>query len=233
MKNLSFEECIPLIQALRSGVMTTGLQQSLEAFGEADSQQENLCARSISRNFIRGNDFQTSFRNANPKLPYPLTEIIIAGYLRSVLDHTLEDISTTLVDSQIHSSAGERLVTLVEKYNQYPTSLICNVCFERDFRKLLVRAETEGAFEVMLEQEGESFLHQKFSSSKLIHVIEPSHSLVYKTLLQKLESACQSDGRLNTEYESYQIKKSNLASYSISIDNKEVLRVVFAGIIDH
>ncbi len=230
METLSFEESIPLISALYDGVMTAGIQESLDVFGEAGSRPENRCAGSIAQNLLAGNDFQTSFLNADPLLPDPLNGIIISGYLNSVLDHALEDISDALAAPKQDAVINDRLLSLADKYNQCSTSEICQGCFERELRGLLSQARALSARIVELEQNGESFLNQYFIAAEMAEFVRPSHSLVYRTFQSKFEAACEGDGILRAEHQAYHVTKTDLASYSIWLDNEEVLQVVFKGI---
>ena len=229
MKTLSYKESIPLIHALKNGVITTGIQQALEAFGKADSNSENLCARSINKNIFEGNDLQTSFQNANPQLPDTLTRIIIASYLNSVMDFALEDIYRALANTRQLQNIDDKLISIAEKYERMSTSIICQGCFEREFLKLISRAKTENARTIELEQIGESFLYKHFISTEVIQIKEATHSLVYKTLWQNLDSACKGDGALDTESRTYHIEKGRLASFLVTENNNDVIRIVFKG----
>lgn len=229
MNTISYDESIPLILALKNGVVTIGILNALEKFSDTDSKPQNICARSILQNLVRGNDYQTSFRDANPSLPERLNRVIIAGYQNSVIDYSLEDIYNVLIDSDGLANLDEKLSSIAEKYERKSSSIICQGCFERELSKLLSRAKNEKANVVELEQIGESFLCQYYRSDKIIQIKEPTHSLVYKTLLHKFDSACNNDGVLKMENQTYQIKKSKLASFMINIDSKEVLQIVFKG----
>ena len=229
MKALSYKESTPLIHALKNGVITTGIQQALEAFGKVDSNPENLCARSINKSILEGSDLQTSFQNANPQLPDTLTRIIIASYQNSVMDYALEDTYHALADTHQLQSVDEELISIAEKYERMLTSKICQGCFEREFLKLISRAKTENASTIELEQVGESFLYKYFISTEVIQVKEPTHSLVYKSIWQNLDSTCNGDGVLETESRTYQIEKEKLASFLVTENNNDVLRIVFKG----
>ena len=189
MKELSYTECIPLIEALNNGVSTIGIVKPMLELGNADANPVNSCAKSIYNNLSEGKDLQSSFRNAIPRLPDELIRILEGSILNSVIDYALDDILYTLISQEPTENIFDSLILLAQKYESISASLICNGCFERAFNKLLARAQTENASEVVLEQEGESFLHQFFTSTKLIHIIEPTHSLVYKTFWEKLHSA--------------------------------------------
>lgn len=229
MKALSYKESIPLIHALKNGVITTGLQKALETFGEAGSNSENLCARSIYKSIFEGNDLQTSFQNANPRLPDTLTKIIISSYLNSVMDYALEDTYHALADTRQLHNVEKELVLIAEKYEQMSTLTICKGCFEREFLKLISKAKAENATVVELEQVGESFLYKYFLSTEVIQVKQLTHSLVYKSIWQNLDSACKSDGILKTESRTYIIEKGKLASFLVTENNNDVLRIVFKG----
>ncbi len=229
MIELTYMESIPLIHVLKTGVITTGLQKALETFGAAGCKSENLCARSIYNSILKGNDLQTSFKNATPRLPDILTTIIIASYLNSVMDYALEDIYHALADTHQLQSVDEELISIAEKYERMRTSKICQGCFEREFLKLISRAKNENASTIELEQVGESFLYKYFISTEVIQVKERTHSLVYKTIWQNLDSACKADGVLETEFQTYQIEKGKLASFLVTENNNDVLRIVFKG----
>lgn len=229
MKVLSYKESIPLIHALKNGVITTGLLKALEKFGEAGSNSEHLCARSIYKSIFEGNDLQTSFQNAYPRLPDTLTKIIIASYLNSVMDYALENTYHILADTRQLQNVDEELISLSEKYEQMSSSIICGGCFEREFSNLISKAKTENATVVELEQVGESFLYKYFVSSEVTQVKQLTHSLIYKSIWQNLDSACKSDGILKTEFRNYKIEKGKLASFLVTDSNNDVFRIVFKG----
>lgn len=227
MKALSYLECIPLIAALQKGVCTVGITRALIQFGQSDSDPVNQCANSIFECVKKGIDLQTSFQKALPKLPDHITRILTSSILNSVLDHALDDTLQELQSPEPNEEMFRNLNSLALKYESMSNSMICNGCFERDFRKLLARAETEEAVEVLLEQEGDSFLHQKFISSKLIHIIEPSHSLVYKALLERLDSACRNGGDLRLSEQVLQVTREKRFSFDLARNGKTILKIVF------
>ncbi len=227
MRTLSYLECIPLIEALQEGVYSTGITRALIQFGRSGSDPVNQSANSIFQWLAKGMDMQTSFLNASPKLPAPVTRILTSSILNDVLDHALGDTLQELQSPESSEEIFKNLNALAFQYESMSNTIICNGCFERDFNKLLARAETEEATEVLLEQEGESFLHQKFISSKLIHIIEPSHSLVYKTLLERLDSACRNDGDLRLAEQVIQVSSEKPFSFDLARNGKTILRIVF------
>lgn len=228
MKTLSFKQSTPLMLALKIGIVTIGIQKALQEFGEADSKPENLCAKSIFDKLSSDLDYQRSFYEAEPALPKVLTKIISAGYKNSVLDYALDDIYNVLFYSE---TITESLIELSKKYEQFSSKEICGVCFQREFLELLNRAKAEKAYTVTLEQIGDSFLNMYFKSSKTVLIKKATHSLVYKTLFQQLESSC------NCNYNStikagkllYKVKQNTLVSFSLSLEDKAVLKIVFKG----
>jgi hypothetical protein len=83
-----------------------------------------------------------------------------------------------------------RMRVVREKWQHRSTdALICSGCLERVISKILRRAELEEAGTVILEQEGEDFFHQWYIAVVPVHVIEPSHSLGYKTILKAMSEA--------------------------------------------
>ena len=100
-------------------------------------------------------------------------------------------------------------------------------------RNLFSQAHARKATTVELRQLGESFLEHKFICETNVQLRRPTHSLVYRTILQKLTDSCNNGEHLEIDKNMYQVIKTNLASYLISLDNKEVLQVAFRGMIDH
>jgi len=227
MNELSYLECIPLIEVLQKGVSTIGPTRALIQFSKSASNPVNQSAESIVKCITNGMDLQTAFQSAFPQLPSPITRILKSSILNSVFDYALDDTLQELQSSKPTEEIFKGLISLALKYENQSISIICNGCFERDFRKLLARAETEDAVEVLLEQEGESFLHQKFLSTKLIHVIEPSHSLVYETFLRKLNSACEDGGNLKISEQVFQVSRENSYSFQLTVNGEDILKIVF------
>ncbi|GEM_PF-2792591 len=229
MKELSYRESTALIHVLRTGVVSTGLINALETLGAAGSDSENQCALSICKSISEGNDLQTSFQNANPPLPGILTRLIIAGYRNSVLDYALKDAHGVLADAHQSHNVDEELCLLAERYEQMSASMICGGCLEREFLKLITEAKNANASVVELEQVGESFLCKRFVSAEVVLVKQMTHSLVYKSILDSLDSACRGNGVLKTESRIYKIEKGKSASYFVIENNNNPLQIVFKG----
>jgi len=230
MENLTFQDSLPLIQAMRNGVLNVGLWESLEAYGQADSQKANRASESILGMYTAGADFQESISKSKPSLPQSISRILVAGYRNSMLDFALEDIEITLSETDDPVVLNEKLTGLIEKYEKCRVSGICSGCLEREFHLLLNQAQKQNATTVELTQNGESFLDQTFIGRSTINLKRPTHSLVYRTLQNKLEDLSYRDESLKIGDIEYEIKKKSLAGYSIIKDNQEVLHVKFMGI---
>jgi hypothetical protein len=230
MENLTFQECLPLVQAMRNGVLTIGLWESLDAYGQADSQKPNRASESIFHKYTDGADFQESILKSTPELPQSISQILIAGYRKSILDYALEDIEKALSEIDDPVILEEKLTGLLDKYEQCRISGICSGCLEREFQLLLTQAQKQNATTVELIQNGDSFLEQNFIGRTSNCIKRPTHSLVYRTLQHKFEDLSDRDGSLQIGELEYEIKKKSLAGYSILKDNQEVLHVMFLGI---
>ena len=229
MENLTFQESLPLIQAMRNGVLNVGLWESLEAYGQADSQKPNRASESIFGMYTAGADFQESISKSKPSLPQSISRILVAGYRNSMLDFALEDIEKTISETDDPVVLNEKLTGLIEKYENCRVSGICSGCLEREFYLLLNQAQKHNATIVELTQNGDSFLEQNFIGRSSIHLTRPTHSLVYRTLHHTLEDLSDRDESLQIGDIEYEIKKKSLAGYSIFKDNQEVLYVMFLG----
>ena len=233
MNELSYQDCVPLIKALQEGVRTTGILKAINEFGVSDSNPVNLSARSIGESMVNGKDLQASFRDSFPRFPDIIIRILISSALNGVLDYALDDALLVLKDQRPIQDVFENLHLLAQKYESVSNTQICDECFERSFGKLLARAATENAYEVILEQDGESFFHQKFLSTKLIHMIEPTHSLVYRTFLEKLNSACENGGHFETSNQIFKVTQENPSSFSLTANSEDVLKIVFKTVISN
>ncbi|PIE53456.1 hypothetical protein CSA37_01410 [Candidatus Fermentibacteria bacterium] len=230
MENLTFQDSLPLIKAMRNGVLNEGLWESLKAYGQADSQKPNKASESIFCIYTAGADFQESISKCKPSLPQSISQILIAGYRNSMLDFALEDIEKTISETDDSVVLNEKLTGLIEKYEKCIVSGICSGCLEREFHLLLAQAQKLNATTVELTQNGDSFLEQNFIGSSSIHLKRPTHSLVYRTLQHKLEDLSYRDEILKIGDIEYEIKKKSLAAYLIFKGNQEVLHVKFLGV---
>jgi hypothetical protein len=228
MKTLSYKETVPLVRALMQGAVTTGIMEALKAFEKADSKPPNLCAGSILLNLNEGCDYQTSFREASPALPPAICEIIVSGFINSVLDHALDDIALALGDGKYSEEKADKLASLASKYGEVSTKYICKGCLEREFKNILSRAVALNAKTVELEQLGDSFLEMSFKAEEPLLVRYPTHSLIYTTLLNELERSSSADGMLRLGESEYGVERTDINSYAIFRDSYRIL-VVFKG----
>jgi len=227
MKTISAIDCLPLLAALKKGVVSEGILKAFIEFGEKDSSPISMSAKSIAMNLKDAKDFQSSIQNASPRLPSEIELLFIYGAKNSVFDYLIDEILAILNDGGKSEEISTKLDFLIAKYEKMSNSIICDGCFERDFAHLLARAKTEQAEEVILEQEGDNFFHQKFISSRVVHVIDPYHSLVIKTYRHMLESNFTKNSELKIFDEYFQIKKTDGSSFSLWKGTKPVLKIVF------
>jgi hypothetical protein len=109
-----------------------------------------------------------------------------------MLDLVLANMLKVYEAADEEEEAARQMGRVLEQWQSRPAgSLICTGCLQRELGKILRRAELEEAAEVILEQEEERFFHQWYVASKPVHVIEPSHSMAYKSILKALSDAAE------------------------------------------
>ncbi|MNT50297.1 hypothetical protein D3C72_1872110 [compost metagenome] len=92
---------------------------------------------------------------------------------------------------------------------------ICADCWQDEISKIIKRAQVEGAIKVVVEQEGESFLHQRFVGPKLVKVTEASISAVIKTIEYTLQERAKSKINLELESGSYLVNQTDSETYML------------------
>lgn len=169
-----------------------GLTESLRVLAQNGTGFTRDVASSVYESLTRGMAFQEAIAEARPELPLPVRELLILGCERGALDRVLSDMLKAYQAVEGEAEAGLRMNVVLEQWQRCPAgSQICDWCLERAIDKILRRAALEDAREVILEQEGERFFHQWYIEAKPVHVIEPSHSLTYKSILQALSDAAE------------------------------------------
>jgi len=167
-----------------------GLTEWLRVFARDGTGPARDVACSLYESLTRGRAFQDAIAEARPALPPAVRELLSLGCQRSELDRVLSDMLKAYEAAQGEGEAGRSLDLLLERWRRCPSgSSICDGCLERTLDKILRRADLEEAHEVILEQEGESFFHQWYIEAKPVHVIEPSHSMAYQSVLRALSDA--------------------------------------------
>ncbi|NQU66542.1 MAG: hypothetical protein HQ510_01235 [Candidatus Marinimicrobia bacterium] len=188
MKILSLEECEPIMEPLLKGVVSDGLLKPLHEFVQNNAGPIKSAINSLYTGLTEGKSFQDSIHGMSPKFHPSIETLLIIGIENSRLDHVLSDVDDIYKNNE--NTLYDKMSLLVDKYQNNPsTKMICEGCFEREFKKILRRAKLEKAYEVILIQEDEKFFHQKYLASKLIHIIEASHSKTYVTILSKLQQS--------------------------------------------
>ena len=186
-------DSLPVVGMLLPAVLRKpGLTESLRLFARKHACPAAQVAQSMFAALTRGESFQQAIRGAGPSLPVRIQDLLILGYERSALDLVLADMLKVYKAADEEEGVARRMGRMLEQWRRRPAgSLICAGCLEREIGKILRRAELEEAAEVILEQEEERFFHQWYVAFKPVHVIEPSHSLTYKSILKALHDAVE------------------------------------------
>ena len=126
------------------------------------------------------------------RCPRNVQDLLVLGTERGVLDWILADVLKAYEAADDEESLARQMCQVFDQWQGRPaSSIICTGCMERELDKILRRAKVEQAREVILEQEEERFFHQWYVEAKPVHVIEPSHSLTYRTILKTLSDAAE------------------------------------------
>jgi hypothetical protein len=187
----SLRDAQAIVEMLLAAVLSeAGLTDSLGRFRREEDGAAGRFAQSLFEGLTHGESFEGAIRQARPSLPGVLQELLILGCEHGNLDYILGEI----VEGWRAVSPGQdwaaRLDELLLRWRSRTANLtICTGCLEREIGRIPQRAKVEGAREVILEQEGEAFFHQWYVAAKPVHVIEPSHSMTYRTILQALSDA--------------------------------------------
>jgi hypothetical protein len=225
MAAISTADCLPFMRAMRRGVGASGLLKALIVFG---SRGDCRTAQSIANHLIAGKSLRQSFQKASPRLPQSVEWLLCRGAEESILDVVLDQIIGILEKRSTSREVSGELAALRRRLENRPaTSRICDVCFECEFARLLKRAETEMAEEVILEQKGESFLRQTFISNRPVQVIEPSHSKTICTFRDKLEKAVAGSTEMTVQGRRFRVKQNSDSSFSLFRRAKKVLTISF------
>jgi hypothetical protein len=169
-----------------------GLTEFLRVFARNGTGFAREAASSIYESLTRGKAFEEAIAEVRPALPPPVRELLILGCQRGELDRVLADMLAAYRTAEGEAATGLRMNALLEQWRRCSAGTqICGWCLDRALDKIMRRAALEEAHEVILEQEGERFFHQWYVEAKPVHVIEPSHSMTYKTILHALSDAAE------------------------------------------
>ncbi len=198
MNDLLLKDCGPFFEYFHSGILKSGLLDAMAGF-QTDSPSMAVAIHSWHHAFSHGKSFPDALRAMSGRFPRCVEELLILAAERSVLDAAVSDILRLYPSTQSEREMIESVARLLDRYrSSSPSGIICDGCFERDFLKILRRAEVEEANEVILAQEGELFFHQIYLGVKPVHITEPCHSMVFTTVKGKLRSACENGNLLLT-----------------------------------
>lgn len=224
MNRLSINDCKSFFNHFHQGLLDTGLIKPLQSF-QSENPELKSAICSWEKSLTEGLSFRGSLEAMSPRFPSCVEELLALASERSVLDRAVADLLTAYSQSTTEVNLLESITRLVNTYSSSPTGgIICDGCFEKDFLKIMDRASLEQANEVILEQEGESFFHQKYIGIKLIHVIEPCHSMVFNSIQKKLSNAVSTRIlHLDGVDRSYSVKQICNDQYEIKGNNQLVL----------
>lgn len=218
MSRLTIQECRPLVEYLLTQNLRAGLLRPLQQFGKQASSPIGQAVVSWHKNLYDGKSFQHALHTTTLRFPACLEKLFNIGYVEGILEQVLAAMSA--VYEEAHGQEEALLMgmsRLLDRFQNDPASpYICQGCFERDFDKLVQRARLEKATDVILEQEGDEFFHQKYLTVMLVHVIEPRHANVYHTLYHNISEAADDYTPLLVYATAYTVERLALDHFRIS-----------------
>ena len=193
MDRLLLTDCGRFFAHYLDGLLNIGMLEPLQTYQAASEQVEarvEAGVRSWHQALAEGRSFLESVLAMTPRFPACVEELLILGEQRSCLDAVVGDLDglcACIADEELLLDAAARLLDGYR--NRSHAGAICEGCCARDLLKILHRGELEAASEVLLEQEGELFFHQRYLGVKPVRISEPCHSLVFTTLQRALTEA--------------------------------------------
>ena len=189
MDRLSILDCKSFFKYFLQGILSEGIISPLQTFSTKNSSLKSATC-SWKKSVLDGLAFRESLEAMSPRFPACVEELLAVSAEKSVLDKAVTELIALYSESNSELTLLESVTRLINNYEVYNTGgIICEGCLERDLIKILGRALLEQAYEVILEQDGESYFHQKYLGTKLIHVVESSHSMVLRSIQKKLNYA--------------------------------------------
>jgi hypothetical protein len=227
---LSHNECQEFLAAYFEGIMDEGLLQPLVDFSKSNAGRAGIAALSWYDLQVAGQTPQGALPKITPLLPASIAKLVAVGFEKSVLDTVLKDILYAYRDNTSNESVEIAIEKLFGKYSKVNSDVVCAECWNDELSKIIFRSRIESANRVILQQEGEDFLHQKYIGPKLVHVIEASVSAVYKTLEKTLLDHSASGQNLNIEEIAYAVEKKGPSEYLIKsqIDDLNIIFGTFS-----
>ncbi len=218
---LTPEQSRPLLTALAEGVVGAGLLPALKSYAEQYADATGLCARALYKRLEAGCDFPAALDQIQPGLPAGISAMLALGALQGRLDEVLSEILAIFNQSALNQDSAEiqlELDLMRQNLEAQPQSeLICEDCFERELLIILRRVDSEQAQKVILQQEAERFLHQKYLTSRLVHMIEASHSKTYRTLQTRLAALADAGVPLVLQQKAYPLSRLGPDLYLIDL----------------
>jgi hypothetical protein len=224
--SLNHHDCQEFLAAYFEGIMDDGLLQPLEDFSKTNTGLAGLAAQSWYDLQLAGNTPQAALSKIKPILPASVVKLVSLGFEKSVLDTVLKDILYIYRDTTNIELVETAFEKLAGKYAKINTDVVCAECWNDELSKIIFRSRIESANRVVLQQEGEDFLHQKYIGPKLVHITEASVSAVFKTLERTLAEYSTSGQGLKIEDGTYSVEKRGTSEYLLKSKDDE-LSVVF------
>lgn len=204
-------ECREFLKAFYDGIMVQGLLQPLAEIAKNNQGRAGLTAQSWYDLQLAGETPQASVFKVIPAFPSHVEQLLALGFETSSLDLVIAD----LLEANSRNASDSHYASLIEKYQKFDMQKICADCWDGEISKILMRAKIEGATKVVLEQEGESFLHQKYVGAKLVRVSEASISAVAKTIEYTLQERAKSKADLKLQGGSYLVNQIDSDTYML------------------
>jgi hypothetical protein len=208
---LSQAECRVFLKAYHDGIMAKGLLQPLAEFAKTNQSRAALTAQSWYELQLAGETPQASVFKVIPAFPAPVEQLLALGFETSSLDLAIAD----LLEAINKNATDLQYSALIEKYRKFDMQKICADCWHSEISKILMRAKIEGATKVVLEQEGESFLHQKYVGSKLVKISEASIPAVARTIEYTLQERAKSKSDLKLQDGKYLVNQIDSDTYML------------------
>ncbi len=187
---LSHADALPLLQRLHLGTLASGLIQSLAVFAVSVRNLAGIAARTMHDALLAGKTPEEALRKMEPGLPAKTEELLVLGARNGILDHVLADVLDVCAGHEAEAARDEALKVLLVQYkSRKPSAQACVGCVARELDKIWRRAATEGARAVIIEQDGERFMHQTYAAVKPVRVTEPGGAYVFNALKATLAGA--------------------------------------------
>lgn len=223
---LSHADSAPLLQRLYTGVLTTGLLQPLITFANSIRNLAGIAARTWHDAMVGGKTPEEAMRKMEPALPAKVEELLTIGMRNGTLDYVLADVLDVYATIVPDDARDEAFKALLARYKAAKTTtVVCAGCVARELDKIWRRAATEAAPSVVVQQDGDRFMIQTYSSVKAVRISEPSGSYVFNALKATLASAAANGKPLPIDHSELTCRGAN-GQFALSAGNRR-LEVTF------